>query len=187
MRLRILFTAACLLGLVSEGCSRGDYLGPVERTMRSLTRDWDMWFTPSVRPHEAPLLPALAGTVPLAGKVTYEKALAEMEAIPAGQRPARAALSYRRYCYHCHGPHGDGRIIVGESFDVPLPDLRRPATQQKTDAALFQQVMHGSANMIPLADTVPPAEALLALAHVRSLAGAPSEPFYPPRHAEPIR
>lgn len=185
----ILFLPAVLLLLClgSEACSKGDYLGPAERTMRSLTRDWDMWFTPVVRPYRPPLLNSVPGNVSVNGKIFYEKALTELNALPAAQRSTMAVRSYRRFCYHCHGPNGDGRIIVGESFDLRLPDLRQPATRQKSDPMLFQQVLQGSANMIPLADTVPPVEVLLALAHIRSLGQAPSNAFYSPQHTDPIR
>lgn len=102
-------------------------------------------------------------------------------------RARRAAETYRRYCHHCHGQNGDGRIIVGESFSPALPDLRAPASQSRPEGQLYRQVMRGGRIMIPLDDTLTPLDALLALEHVRTLAQAPSRPFFAPRSEEPIR
>jgi hypothetical protein len=74
---------------------------------------------------------------------------------------------------------------VGESFTPALPDLRIAHAQSLDDRAIFNQLMHGSRNMIPLDDTVTPLEALLTISHLRTLAGAGSQPFFPPASTKP--
>jgi hypothetical protein len=183
-----LFGLLLLLALLPMlGCSRGDYLGPAERTARALGNGWDMWSTASVQPHELPMPGTVAGTVPINGKPGYAAALQQLQQMPPSERTARAALVYRRYCYHCHGASGDGRIIVGESFDLPPTDLRSPVVQAKSDEQHYERVANGSPVMIPLRDTVAPVEILLAIAHARTLANAPSQPYFPPQSAEPPR
>lgn len=177
-----------LLGiLMMAGCSKGDYLGPAERMARTLGNGWDMWSTASVQPYEMPMPDTVPGTVPITGKPGYAEARAQLQQMTQAEQTTRAALVYRRYCYHCHGANGDGRIIVGESFGKQLPDLRSPAVQAKSDEQLYQGVANGSLVMIPLRNTVAPVEILLSIGHVRTLAGAPSHPYFPPQSTEPIR
>ena len=76
---------------------------------------------------------------------------------------------------------------MGESFTPRLPDLRLPGTQAKDDRVLYDLLMHGSERMVPLDDTVTPVEAVQAIDHVRTLAGAPSRPLFAPKSTRPIR
>jgi mono/diheme cytochrome c family protein len=114
-------------------------------------------------------------------------ARAKIDAMPAQTRKLAQATAYGRYCSHCHGENGDNRTIVGESFAPRLPDLRLAGTQAKGDRELYNLIMHGSALMVPLDDTVTPVEAVLAIDQVRTLAGAPSRPLFPPKSTKPIR
>jgi mono/diheme cytochrome c family protein len=176
-----------VLGWMLLGAScQGDWLGPVERGARAAFNGWDMWNTPAVRPYEDPMPEPVAGTVPMTPVLDLERARAKIDARPVAARRERAALSYRRYCHHCHGPNGDARIIVGESFDVVLPDLRHRPVQDMSDQELIRFLVHGSANMIPLGPTMSAVELLEAIEHVRTLVGAPSRPYFPPRYVEPI-
>jgi mono/diheme cytochrome c family protein len=182
-----------LLGLLgTAGCDKGDYFPP-ERTLRALFNGWDMWDGPAVSPYKAPAPGvAMPGTPEGAIPVNFDKdpfATAQTAAakLPAEKRMQLGALAYRRFCYHCHGPNGDSRIIVGESFMPKIPDLRTPEAQAKDPREVYNLLMHGSKNMVPLDDTVTPLEAVLAIGHVKTLAGAPSKPFFDPKSVTPIR
>jgi mono/diheme cytochrome c family protein len=167
-----------LLPLLLLGCDRGDW-APPERTVREILNGWDMWDTPAVMPYRTPMPAVPAGTIPVDHQDALAAGQAELGKLTTEQGRVRGALTYNHFCQHCHGPNGDARIIVGESFAPALPDLRTGRAQTADDRALFNQLMHGSQNMIPLDDTLTPLEALLAIAHVRTLAGAPSRPFFP--------
>jgi mono/diheme cytochrome c family protein len=162
----------------------GDWF-PFERTARALFNGWDMWSTAAVRPFQKPMPQVPSGAVPFGGTPGFAEAETELGRLAPAERARLAALSYRRYCHHCHGLNGDGRIIVGESFDPRVPDLRAPAVQARTDQDLFEPVRHGGKVMIPLADTLTPLETLLAVRHVRELAAAPSRPFLPAQSTRP--
>jgi mono/diheme cytochrome c family protein len=164
---------------------KGDWF-PFERTLRALFNGWDMWETASVRPYEAPMPEVPSGTVPFGGRPGLSEAQAELAATQPSARAAQADVAYRRFCHHCHGPNGDGRIIVGESFDSRLPDLRSPAVQTQSDAQLYERVRQGGKVMIPLEDTLTPADTLLTIHQVRALAGAPSHPFFEARSTRPL-
>jgi hypothetical protein len=167
--------------LCGAGCDKGDYAGGVERVAREVLNGWDMWETPAVQPHEQPLVLPVHGTIPVQGSAGFEQAQQQRAALDPTLREERSALVYRRYCHHCHGPNGDGRIIVGESFGVKPPDLRSPEIQGRSDRELFDHVTRGSDVIIPLAAVVTPLDRLLAIDHLRTLEDAPSEPFFEPR------
>jgi len=175
-----------LLPLVGS-CDKGDYFPP-ERALRAAFNGWDMWDTDAVAPYKAPMPATPAGAVPVNyDRDPYATARAKVDAMAPQERKRAQVESYRRYCSHCHGAHGDNRTIVGESFTPRLPDLRLPGTQAKDDRVLYDLLMHGSERMVPLDDTVTPVEAVQAIDHVRTLAGAPSEPLFPPKSTRPIR
>lgn len=185
MSKRALVLAGLTLAASLGGCDWGDWF-PFERTARTLFNGWDMWDTAAVSPHQVPMPAVPPGTVPFGGLQGYTQARAELERMGAAARRAKAALAYRRYCHHCHGANGDGRIIVGESFTPAPPDLRAPDVQQLADDDLHGIVMEGGGKMIPLRGTLTPLEAQLAISHMRTLASAPSRPFLPPRDEAPI-
>jgi len=165
---------------------KGDGCGPVERGIRAGLGTWDMWETAMISPYQMPLASVPADTVPLGGRRdTYEQARTVVDAMPAEERTRRASVVYRRFCHHCHGPNGDNRIIVGESFGFALPDLRQDKVQGLTDDQIFESLTRGTEKMIPLAATLSAVDRVLALTHLRSLKGRPSEPFFKPRWVEP--
>jgi hypothetical protein len=176
-----------LIALGAIGCDKGDYAGGAERAAREIFNGWDMWETPAVQPHELPMPLPPPATVSLSGTIGFGQARQQLAALDPAGRDARSALVYRRYCHHCHGPNGDGRIIVGESFGVRPGDLRSPEVQARSDRELYDHVTYGSDVLIPLAAVVTPLDRLLAIEYVRKLADAPSEPFYEPRNREPVR
>jgi mono/diheme cytochrome c family protein len=173
---------------------KGDWFGPLERAARQLLNGWDMWDQPSIRPYETPMPLVVKGTLPLirkgtgfvSGALTYERGLQDAQMLEPKAQIARGKLIYQRFCNHCHGPNGDGRIIVGESFDVKLPDLRASTVQEKSNEILFKQLFNGTANMIPLADTLTPGDMILSIMYVRTLKNAPSRPFFTPKFTQPI-
>ena len=186
MKRKRLLIGLALLGLLllpAAFTERGDWLGPVERAARAAFNGWDMWATDAVRPYEDPMPPVPEGAVPTTGRSGYDQAVAAVERIPAERRAALGERSYARFCRHCHGPNGDGRTIVGESFDIPLPDLRAEAVRAKGERALYATVAYGTRNLLPLRDTVDPAELLLCVRHLAALADAPSEPYFVRQHA----
>jgi hypothetical protein len=164
----------------------GDGCGPVERGIRAGLGTWDMWETAMVAPYQRPMGAVPDGVVPVGGRSdTYEAAQTALKAISADERIKRAHLNYRRFCHHCHGPNGDNRIIVGESFGFKLPDLRSDEIQNLADVQIFEALSLGSERMIPLAATISPVDRLLVIEYLRTLKGRPSRPFYPPRWVEP--
>jgi Cytochrome C oxidase, cbb3-type, subunit III len=183
LRFLVLMSAVCLF---LSACDKGDYLGPVERSARALFNGWDMWSGKNVRPYEPPMLQHENGTVPISGVLTFDHAQTQIAAMVPADRKIRERLVYRRYCHHCHGPGGDGRIIVGESFDVKIPDLRSDAIQSKTDREIYTFLQAGSKNMISLTPTMSPADSLLAISHIKRLGSAPSSPYYSPLFDTPV-
>lgn len=165
---------------------RGDYLGPLERSARAILSGWDMWATESVRPYEDPMPESVPGAVSVDGGPSYSKALAEFEALKKSQLEVDAKLTYDRFCQHCHGPNGDGRVIVGESFGIPIPDLRSPKVQFSGRVRLYDKISEGQENMIPLKESLTPTEILLTIYHIKALKNAPSVPYYSPKNVAPL-
>jgi hypothetical protein len=183
-RLRAALAVALLLAFA--GCDRGDWFGPLERVAREALMAWDMWATDAVRPYEAPMPSTPEGTVPVDGAQGFDEAREQWRNLTGEQRREGAALAYRRYCHHCHGASGDGRIIVGESLDAWMPDLRDASVQEQTNEELYEAIAGGFTLDLPLDRTMTPLEIMLAIDHVRSLRAAPSEPYFKPRSTQPI-
>lgn len=181
----LILGATVLFG--TAGCEEGDWLGPVERGLRAAVNGWDMWTTDAVQPYEDPMPPAVEGTVATDGIPSFESAMATFEKFSPDVRKERAALTYRRYCYHCHGQAGDARVIVGESLEIKPTDLRISDVQSKSDQELFEHLRTGGELMLPLAATLAPIEMILAIEHLRTLKNRPSKPFFKPQFDEPIR
>ena len=181
-----LLLLACATALTLGACDYGDWF-PFERTFRALFNGWDMWDTAAVSPHKQPMPPVPGGVVPVGGLGRYGEARVTFDAMPAAEKHAKGALAWRRFCHHCHGSNGDARTIVGESFTPAIPDLRRQSTQDFSDRDIYDVVMDGVGAMLPLDDTLTPLETLLATHHLRSLAAAPSKPFFAPQSTVPIK
>jgi hypothetical protein len=180
-------TLALLAALSLTACDKGDYLGGAERATREAVNGWDMWATDAVQPHEKPMPLPVHGTVPRTGAPSFDEARQQLAAMVPAARQQRAELVYRRFCHHCHGPNGDSRSIVGESFGVRPPDLRAPEIQARSDRYLFDHLSNGTDVLIPLAPIMTPLDRLLAIDRLRSLAGAPSEPLFERRNVEPLQ
>jgi mono/diheme cytochrome c family protein len=73
---------------------------------------------------------------------------ASREALASGKQ------AYSFYCVQCHGPNGDGRGTVGQSF-APLPtDLKSDYVLEQTDGQIFERIGKGYKRHPPLAYTV---------------------------------
>lgn len=186
--MRAFAAALALLALLSlTACDKGDWFGGAERAAREAVNGWDMWETDAVQPHEKPMPLPVHGTVPVNGAPSFDEARRQLDEMDPQARRGRAELVYRRFCHHCHGPNGDGRSIVGESFGVRPPDLRAPEIQARGDGELYDHLTNGTDIIIPLAPIMTPADRLLAIERMRALAGAPSEPLFERRNAEPLK
>lgn len=186
--MRAFAPALALLALLSlTACDRGDWFGGAERATREAVNGWDMWETEAVQPHELPMPLPVQGTVPVNRAPSFEQAQRQLDEMDPQVRRGRAKLIYRRFCHHCHGPNGDGRSIVGESFGVRPPDLRAPEIQARGDRELYDHLTNGTDILIPLAPIMTPVDRLLAIERMRDLAGAPSEPLFEPRNVEPLK
>ena len=181
-----MFAGMLIVALFAMGCGSHDWFGPVERGARTLFNGWDMWATPSVRPYEEPMPPTLEGVVPVTGLVTFKDAEAQYLKTDAAYRQKRGPLVYRRFCYHCHGANGDGRIIVGESFAVKPTDLRREETQALSDEDLYDVIADGFNTMLGLRASMTPEDIIQSIHYMRTLKNAPSSPFFKPRNTQPL-
>jgi hypothetical protein len=164
----------------------GDGCGPVERGIRAGLGTWDMWETAMVAPYQQPLGAVPEGSVPVGGDPeSYATARRTIDALLPAERKLLAGQAFRQFCHHCHGPRGDNRIIVGESFGFALPDLRSDDIQNLADEQIFASLSVGTKRMISLAAMTTAVERVLAIEHLRTLKGAVSRPFYPPRWVQP--
>ena len=146
----------------------GDWLGPAERGIRAALNGWDMWDTPAVRPYQEPMPARVPGTVSISGKRGFGQALAGLQGVDAQALAEGGKLAYERFCDHCHGPRGDARVVVGESFDVYIVDLPT-ATPDMEDEDIYDIVMNGSGAMLALGETVSPTDALRIVRYLRTL------------------
>ena len=115
--------AAAMILLAS---CEGDYLGPAERGARAAFNGWDMWQTPAVRPYETPMPTTPPGAVPVQRGESFDTAPHRVQKMDPVHREAAGRKAYGRFCNHCHGPNGDGRIIV-QRDSQPLGG-QRPTT-----------------------------------------------------------
>lgn len=183
---RTAHTAVLAVLVLLTSCDRGDWF-PLERTAREVLLAWDMWDTDAVRPYEHPMPAVPEGVVSIERKMSFEEARAAVQEMDEKTRTQRAMVTYRRYCHHCHGLNGDGRIIVGESFSPAVPDLRTHKVQGMTDEEIFEQLSGGTEVMIPLDSTLTPLEMVLAIERVRDLVVYPSKPYFKPRSTKPLQ
>ena len=183
--MRILIFLIAIL-LATTGCEDGDWLGPMERGMRAAFDGWDMWATDAVRPYEDPMPSTVPGTIPTDGIVSFETAQKQAQSMSPGDSQMRADLVYRRFCHHCHGPNGDGRIIVGESLDIAPKDLGSLTVQRKSDKQLFQHLETGGRLMVPLLETMSKEDMILVIGKIRSLKGSASRPYFKTQFDTPL-
>lgn len=122
---------------------------------------------------EFPRMPS--GVVPLGGAVDLlpiDPQGLENPLTPSASVVASGKTVYRYYCIHCHGPGGEGRGTVGQSF-APLPaDLKGEYVQQQSDGKLFLRIGQGYKRHPPLFQTISVEDRWAVIVYMRSLAKA---------------
>lgn len=112
---------------------------------------------PSLMPHDPPLPPLPAGTVPVRGgepALSVEEAAAlENPVANVPEELEKGALAYRRFCSHCHGSLGRGWTVVGASLD-PAPTDLTLAQHGRSDGDLFGIITFGSKTSPALGPTI---------------------------------
>jgi mono/diheme cytochrome c family protein len=89
---------------------------------------------------------------------------------PAVINQGRATYGY--FCIHCHGPEGEGKATVGQSF-APLPtNLQSSAVQNQTDGELFYKIGFGYQRHPPLIHTATEADIWAVIIHMRQMKGS---------------
>lgn len=127
---------------------------------------------PKLMPGELPL-PMPAGTLPRSGG-ELARTLQEGSKLPNPVRPtpesiARGKALFGIYCAPCHGPEGAGDGPVGPKF-IPAPDLRQPATQQKSDGYMAHYIGYGGAIMPAYGEATSVEERWDIVNYIRTLA-----------------
>jgi mono/diheme cytochrome c family protein len=126
-------------------------------------------------PYQAAFPPSPKNSVPLKDPVPKLATTQEAEALasavpPTEQNIAAAGVYYGYYCAFCHGPSGDGRGPVGESFVPPPADLRSAKVQSLSDGRLFRAMLRGEGHEPVLERVVPPEARPYLVLYVRRLA-----------------
>jgi mono/diheme cytochrome c family protein len=62
---------------------------------------------------------------------------------PTAATLAEARDHYADHCANCHANNGDGHTMYGDGLNPAPPDLRLPATQNKTDGELYSIIQNG--------------------------------------------
>ena len=131
---------------------------------------------PHIRAYQAQMPPTPSGIVPRNDSAPPAAPTAQ-QAITLTTRPATpqdlaAGGAYYSYyaCLACHGPAGDGRGPVGESY-VPLPaDLRTPRVAALSDGALLRAMLTGPGHQPVMEHTILAEHRWPLVHYVRSLA-----------------
>ena len=134
----------------------------------------------SVNPYEAEMPEMPAGSIPVDGGLQALKATKPTDLrnpVPFTKKTAlQGRESYGYFCVMCHGPKGDGRGTVGQSF-YPLPtDLTGSYVQDQTDGELFHSTTFGANRMAALGSTVSEKDRWMIIHYIRSLVKGPLTP-----------
>ncbi|MEW6667784.1 MAG: cytochrome c [Thermodesulfobacteriota bacterium] len=115
------------------------------------------------------------GSIPLTGgleklrRTPPEEFRLSVQATPATLMQGKKAYEY--FCVHCHGPGGNGKGTVGQSF-APLPaDLKSAYVQVQTDGVIFHRISLGFKRHPPLGDTVSEKDRSALVVYIRSVGG----------------
>ena len=128
-----------------------------------------------IGPHQAAFPPSPKDSVPLKDPVPRLPTTREAEALVSAVQPTQRNISaggvyYGYYCAFCHGPSGDGRGPVGESY-VPAPaDLRSAKVQSLSGGQLLRAMLTGDGHGPVLERVVPPDARPYLVLYVRRLA-----------------
>lgn len=116
-----------------------------------------------------------AGSIPVTGGLERLRRIPPDE-LQLSLQPTEAVLrqgkkAFETYCLHCHGPGGNGKGTVGQSF-APLPaDLKSAYVQNQTDGAIFHRISLGYKRHPPLGYTVSEKDRTALVYYIRSLVG----------------
>lgn len=79
------------------------------------------------------------------------------------------ASLFRQNCAICHGPEGDGKILVD---GTKVPSLREGEFKAPTEAAIYNQIVNGGNGMLPFRNQLTERERKMMTAFVyRDLRG----------------
>jgi cytochrome c553 len=95
--------------------------------------------------------------------------VASMPAMADGPRDAWVQAK----CAVCHGIDGSSRMMPGQR--IPVPDLRAPAIQKRTDEELAKGIAEGHKRMPSFKKAITVPKTRLLVAYIRSLAPAPAK------------
>jgi len=132
-----------------------------------------MYDQESVRTYKTAIPDMPEGTVPTKGgiqqlKKADPKAL-KNPLVSNSDSVAQGEETYKYFCIQCHGPQGDGKGTVGQSF-APLPsNLRDARVHEQTDGELFVKISLGFRRHPPLGDTVSEEDRWATIVYIRSL------------------
>ena len=106
---------------------------------------------------------------PVTGRMSVPLLGLLLLAVPAVQAQSEAEKNYKESCAICHGDNGNGDTPSGKLMGAA--DLRSPATQKQTDAALTESITKGKNNKMPAwGPILKNTEIKDLVAHIRRLA-----------------
>ena len=77
-------------------------------------------------------------------------------------------LSYRSFCYHCHGVDKKGHTQVGDGFPAPPTDLNLLSVQSKPDSDIYHHLYYGGKFSPALGSTMSDEEIWKVIIYMRS-------------------
>jgi mono/diheme cytochrome c family protein len=126
----------------------------------------------SIQPHEQPLRSVPWGVVPREPAEPVWSAAEGADLVnPLGVTRAilsQGALSYDRFCSHCHGSLGVGWTSVGSSFDPAPPDLVE-VTADRSDGEVWSIITFGSGRCPALGPSIAVDDRWSIVHHLRQL------------------
>lgn len=144
----------------------------------SLAYGWpwspDMDKQPSVRPQEAPRLPA-PGTIPRRGREPRMNRMEAGERLQNPVTPTAASVEngkrlFEIYCAVCHGADAKGGGPVAKKF-VPPPNLTLEIFRQRSDGFLYATIRDGGALMPAQGEALSPMERWDVVNYIRHVQG----------------
>lgn len=141
-----------------------------------------MYVTPHIRAYQAAMPQTPPGAVPvhspLPGPLPTTQQSLDITTRPATHEDLTNGKAYYEYyaCLACHGPEGDGRGPVGESYVPPPADLRLPKYQAYSDGLLLRAMLTGPGHEPVLERTVLAAHRWPLVHYVRTLGQAQTQP-----------
>ncbi len=132
---------------------------------------------PSVGTYQEAPLPAVEGTIPVAGWVDYTIAVAdtllESPLAPTGDNLVRGAGLYQDFCMPCHGESGmgDGPVVgPGRLPATPIMNLTSERAMDLSDGYMWGIIGQGR-GLMPAYDRILPEDRWHIILHVRDLQG----------------